>query len=648
MHCLLLKVLTIYILQEHIVCVTLSASPNYISAFVDIKLICKLDESIENVNIVTFGRNSSIIGSVKCSNNMGLFFHRRHKFRRCHFRDKSCCDYINNTVKLTYKPFTTPITDETFYCDVNGDMNSTTLRPAVSPSSTEFKITQGNTVENITCSAECWPICTFQWIGQNYKNEGAELLLENITISQSGRYRCKAKNSLRTESSKYITMDVLYAPETVVLSPSKEIYTRTEGSSIRSITCSADCNPVCNITWMYPDKRTLPRSYIYEYSLEKTHDGEYTCKAFNEIGYKEKSVTVIVNYAPFDVQLSPNSTSFIVEENKHVLITCSADCRPQCEYQWTGQTDWSSSNKHLIIRYAKKADSGSLRCAARNNVGYTYSSYVRVTVHSRPTKVETIAAKSQGSTTVSIAWIPDMSVIPRQNFTVQYKRRNYADFTNMPFEEYTNQQNIYLLHVKSLTPSTEYVFKILSENYLGRTESTEVRFVTKGEPIASIRPDLVCGISLISIAVLIIIITFVIVQRFLLIKYGSDTTIGGSRCKRDGTTKPERSTNTEESLYEITNLQLLNIGSSVEASRDNNVSTHELGDTPHDNFLRTPADRNLTDKQHVRLTATEIRRQRNKLLVQYANITAKNKKINDRVEKKALKPLIMPKPKMKT
>lgn len=73
-----------------------------------------------------------------------------------------------------------------------------------------------------------------------------------------------------------------------------------------------------------------------------------------------------------------------------------------------------------------------------------------------------------------------MSVVPRQNFTLQFKRRNDIDFTNMFFEEYANQQNIYLLHVKSLTPSTEYVFKILSENYLGRTESTEVRFVTTG------------------------------------------------------------------------------------------------------------------------------------------------------------------------
>lgn len=79
----------------------------------------------------------------------------------------------------------------------------------VSPSSTEYKITQGETVENITCSAVCWPICTFQWIGQNYEKDGAELIIENITISQSGRYQCQAKNRLRLGSSTFINIGVL-------------------------------------------------------------------------------------------------------------------------------------------------------------------------------------------------------------------------------------------------------------------------------------------------------------------------------------------------------------------------------------------------------------------------------------------------------
>ncbi|CAC5388719.1 unnamed protein product [Mytilus coruscus] len=454
-------------------------------------------------------------------------------YRKCY---RISCERCINTVGWRYRPDTTPKIDETFSCEVNGkngqERNCTTVKPAalqsvtVSPLTTEFNVTQGKTLGNITCSAVCWPICTFKWIGPNYFNKvGTELTLDVISKSRSGKYWCQAKNVIGTQNSKNITTTVQYGPETINVSPRtrSDTYTRTEGGSISNITCSADCYPVCKYTWTYPDNTTLPRSYFYEYALEKIHDGVYTCKAFNEVGYKEKSITVIVNSTDlgttmqhglntltllhgikdhssirytgsFDVlseniptilctrniQLSPNSTSIIIQENNRFSINCTANCRPQCQHQWTGQTYWSSSNKQLLIRYVKRKDSGSYRCAARNNVGYEYSSFVLVTVHSRPTKVKTITVKSTGSTTASIAWIPDMTVVPGQNFTLHYKTRNDIDFTSVHFKEPENQQNIYLLYVKSLIPSTEYVFKISSENYLGQTESTEVRCVTRG------------------------------------------------------------------------------------------------------------------------------------------------------------------------
>ncbi|OPL33145.1 hypothetical protein AM593_08088, partial [Mytilus galloprovincialis] len=151
------------LMPQHIMCVTLSASPNYVSAFVDIKLYCKINEYIANAALVSFGRNSSIIGSVKCSRlyrNIRKYFPGQENFESCNFGDGYCCDSMNNTVTWTYTPESTPNNNETFYCEVKGYngqySNSITVRPAVlssvivSPSFTEYKITQGDTVENIT------------------------------------------------------------------------------------------------------------------------------------------------------------------------------------------------------------------------------------------------------------------------------------------------------------------------------------------------------------------------------------------------------------------------------------------------------------------------------------------------------------------
>lgn len=116
-------------------------------------------------------------------------------------------------------------------------------------------------------------------------------------------------------------------------------------------------------------------------SLQRTPTGYMPHKLLVVQIFQRLYVFLLFSDAPYDVQLSQNSTSIVVEENKHVLINCSADCRPQCEYQWTGQFNWSSSNKHLVIRYVKKEDSGFYRCTAKNSIGYQYSSYILVTVH---------------------------------------------------------------------------------------------------------------------------------------------------------------------------------------------------------------------------------------------------------------------------
>ncbi|XP_071174001.1 cell adhesion molecule CEACAM20-like isoform X3 [Mytilus edulis] len=769
MHSFLLNVCLIYIIQGHVTCITLYASPNYIHADTSISLTCNVNEFLGYGQNVTFFRNSDLLVSKVCSQ------WQRHRY------------YCHSKMTYIYRPDTTPTTDETFSCEINGrhgqERNCTTVRAAalqsvtlsplttelnvtqgktprsitcsavcwpictfrwigpnhfnrngpeltlkvipksgsgtywcqaknvigtknstnitltvqslqsvtLSPLTTELNVTQGKTSRSITCSAVCWPICTFRWIGPNHFNRnGPELTLKVIPKSGSGTYWCQAKNVIGTKNSTNITITVQYGPDTIVVSPLEWYgrYIRTEGDSIKNITCWADCHPVCNYTWTYPDKTTNVTSYFYKYALEKIHDGEYTCRAFNEIGSKEKTIRVVVNYAPENIQLSPNITPIIVQENIFDSITCSANCRPQCEYKWTGQTRWSAWNNLLFRRNVKRSDSGYYRCEVRNGVGRKYSSYVRLTVHTRPTKVKNITVKSTGSTTASIAWIPDMTVVPAQHFILHYKTRTDMDFTSVLFKEPEHQQNIFLLHVKSLIPSTEYVFKISSENYLGQTESIEFRSVTSAGQISPIRPDFIGGIALILIALLVIIITMVLVHRFRLLTQRLDTTIGCSCCIKDSTSKTTRPT--EKRLYENTSLQMQNLGSSSEASggieeitqerggatRGNVLSrpadeplieehyeiiqipttaslgvdeiTKESSETLRDNKLSRPSGRPLIGKQYENLKLTPTDRKQNNVSVHNVKSNTKINQRKDHVEKKALKPLIKSKPHMKT
>lgn len=88
--------------------------------------------------------------------------------------------------------------------------------------------------------------------------------------------------------------------------------------------------------------------------------------------------------------------------------------------------------------------------------------------------------KCTGATTAVISWLPDLSVVPTAKFTLQYKTKESRTFTNMSFLDAAAQNLIYVMHVNNLNPSSEYVFAIASENYLGIKRSNEVKCITSG------------------------------------------------------------------------------------------------------------------------------------------------------------------------
>lgn len=87
---------------------------------------------------------------------------------------------------------------------------------------------------------------------------------------------------------------------------------------------------------------------------------------------------------PESIRLSPTNTPFIVREFTTVRVTCEADCRPTCSYQWTGQNTWTSANKHLTLTSIRRTATGSYICRARNIINsYRYAeTSVSIIVHS--------------------------------------------------------------------------------------------------------------------------------------------------------------------------------------------------------------------------------------------------------------------------
>ncbi|VDI00565.1 Hypothetical predicted protein, partial [Mytilus galloprovincialis] len=240
------------------------------------------------------------------------------------------------------------------------------------PANTTYTRKEGDSL-NVTCLALCEPACNFEWTFPDYtKHNSSNLLINSLQRTNDGKYTCRASNNFGFKMSN-ITVTINYNPgNSIFFSPSSTSYVKLEGDTLEDITCSANCKPSCTFEWTYPDGTQYLGSTLRIGRLHRTHAGVYKCKGYNLVGYSEKTITVAVNYPPESIRLSSTNTPFIVREFTTVRVTCEADCRPTCSYQWTGQNTWTSANKHLTLTSIRRTATSTYKRRARNTINPSY------------------------------------------------------------------------------------------------------------------------------------------------------------------------------------------------------------------------------------------------------------------------------------
>uniref|UniRef100_A0A8P4GDP8 B-cell receptor CD22 n=1 Tax=Dicentrarchus labrax TaxID=13489 RepID=A0A8P4GDP8_DICLA len=167
---------------------------------------------------------------------------------------------------------------------------------SVSPSG---EIVEGSSV-TLTCSSDANPAATYTWYKRNGNrylqplSKERQLVFRSIQSSDSGEYNCTAENKLGIATSKYISINVKYAPRvpSVSVSPSGEI---VEGSSV-TLTCSSDANPAANYTW-YKEDEDSPKASGQNFTItyvRPEHSGNYYCEAQNRRGCHNSTLHLTV------------------------------------------------------------------------------------------------------------------------------------------------------------------------------------------------------------------------------------------------------------------------------------------------------------------------------------------------------------------
>uniref|UniRef100_A0A8C1PBQ8 Si:dkey-27j5.7 n=1 Tax=Cyprinus carpio TaxID=7962 RepID=A0A8C1PBQ8_CYPCA len=155
------------------------------------------------------------------------------------------------------------------------------LKPMISISPS-VNIMEGDSV-TLSCSSDSYQPAEISWFkGRTFVGSGRIYSISNISSDHSGEYKCKSRNKLGEKYSDAVTLNVMYPPISVSISPSGEI---VEGDSV-TLSCSSDSNPPAEISW-FKGGTFVGSGGIYSISkISSDHSGEYKCKSRNKHGEK--------------------------------------------------------------------------------------------------------------------------------------------------------------------------------------------------------------------------------------------------------------------------------------------------------------------------------------------------------------------------
>ncbi|XP_052804221.1 hemicentin-1-like isoform X2 [Mya arenaria] len=404
----------------------------------------------------------------------------------------------------THSVYTTYTDTKTYSVTVTYGPNNV----SISPSTTSYTTTEGDSQGEITCSAVCNPECAYTWskVGATGTvRNNAILNLGQLTRQEAGSYICSASNpsSSTTRTGPIVVVEVIYGPSIVSLSPSTTSYTKPEGGTLGDITCSAVCHLECVYTWSkIGTTRTGRNNAILNLGqLTRQEAGSYICTATNPSSSTTRnSSTVVVNviFGPNTSLINPSNMNYTINENQPIItIVCSASCYPTCTYSWrkTTPTPSSASNNHnLALGEVTRNEAGTYQCEATNPTSNETATSVVVNINVRygpdsatlgvPSKYTTTEGDTLLNVTCSSVCWPGCSYTWR-NLTNNAIMSQNRSLTFGPVDRYMTDTyrcdvaNIYTAYNKTTRSELQLLVKYAPDVSIVQSASS----LTEGSPL---------------------------------------------------------------------------------------------------------------------------------------------------------------------
>ncbi|XP_060751007.1 basement membrane-specific heparan sulfate proteoglycan core protein isoform X1 [Tachysurus vachellii] len=264
------------------------------------------------------------------------------------------------------------------------------VKPTVTIHQSVLRAQEGTRVE-FRCTATGNPAPSIEWTGGPGNRisgsaviRGGVLTFPSVQRSDEGEYTCRAVNTQGEHTARAV-LYVYSSPAGEVVKPTvtinQSVLRAQEGTRVE-FRCTATGNPAPSIEWTGDPGNRISGSAVIRGgvltfpSVQRSNEGEYTCRAVNTQGEHTARAVLYVYSSPAGEVVKPTVTIhpsvLRAQEGTRVEFRCTATGNPAPSIEWTGGPGNRISGSAVIrggvltFPSVKRSDEGEYTCRAVN------------------------------------------------------------------------------------------------------------------------------------------------------------------------------------------------------------------------------------------------------------------------------------------
>ncbi|XP_062130676.1 cell adhesion molecule Dscam2 isoform X22 [Drosophila sulfurigaster albostrigata] len=336
------------------------------------------------------------------------------------------------------------------------------------------------------------------------------LSVDALEAKHRGVYSCIAQNM--AGEAKFAAELQVNVPPRWILEPTDKAF--AQGSDAK-VECKADGFPKPQVTWKkavgdtpgeYKDLKKSDNIRVEEGTLhidniQKTNEGYYLCEAINGIGSGLSAVIMVSVQAP--PEFTEKLRNQTARRGEPAVLQCEAKGEKPIGILWNMNNmrlDPKNDNRYTIreeilsagvmsslsIKRTERSDSALFTCVATNAFGSDDAS-INMIVQEVPEMPYALKVLDKSGRSVQLSWAqPYDGNSPLNRYIIEFKRSraSWDEIDRVMVPGHTTEAQ-----VQKLSPATTYNIRIVAENEIGSSQSSEAVTIITAEEAPSGKPQ---------------------------------------------------------------------------------------------------------------------------------------------------------------